>query len=198
MIVGSYSRVEFMDNSENKRKVGKPKMDIFLKKKSCNIILSTKEIKTLEHLASAYGLNKSSFIALFIDRIAPVIIDSIYGNGKPNSDDLKLIRLLNQKLDIAPTLEQADKYFNVNPRVYYTNKAKDLNRNTRRELNKAVENNQDLKEQISNLNKDIESLNQDLEIKDRELSYQRQSSVRSLEQSQKIIERLERKLKNNN
>lgn len=188
-----------MENTENKKKVGRKKINPMLKKKACNILLSQEEIFLLEHLAAAYGLNKSSMVALLVKKLAPIILDEVeFISSRLSADEHKLIRLLNDKLGISPTREQAQMYYNDSPRQSYISQARLNNKNMRDDLKWAIQDKQDLEAQIENLNDDIKYLNAELKYNQEQINYQNEQHNRTLTRAQKLIDDLNKKLEKHN
>ena len=183
-----------MENTEQKpkKKGGKPKLPPRLKKKSCNIILNENEIYILEYLASAYGLNKSSFIATFLKRFAPHLTKFFECPNRMSKEDRQLVRLFNEKMDITPSRENVTLY---NPRSDYISKAKSINRETFRGYEDALEENKELREEIINLHGDIKVLEKEIEDKDRNRSYELDQHIKTMDRANKLIDDLQKRLK---
>lgn len=184
-----------MESEKIQKKGGKPKIDPSLKKKSCNILLSQRERADLEHIAAAYGLNKSAFISQFIKRFSPLIFQYVYAPKGLSKEEHMIIRLFSDRLDITPTAEQAENFTKWNPRTSYTGKAKSINNQIRRDLKKAEEKQQMLEDRIDGLKQQVQMLEDEVLDKDKEISSLHHRHMQSLDNAEKVIKSLERKLK---
>jgi|GEM_PF-2560522 predicted DNA binding CopG/RHH family protein len=149
---------EVVEERKPKHPGGRPVKNENSKKKSCNIYLTKPEITMLELMAAAYGLNKSSFIALIIHKLHPFLQKLIYNPELLTKDQRQFLRLLNDRFDITPCRENVSSSYQA-PNHRSTYKAN----YSRRRLKDDLEDLEYEKERLEFANKMLESDIQDMQ-----------------------------------
>lgn len=143
---------EVVEEKQAKHPGGRPVKNENSKKKSCNIYLTKPEITMLELMAAAYGLNKSSFVALIIHKLHPFLQKFIYNPELLTKDQRHFLQILNDRFDITPCRE------NVSSSYQVTNHRSTFKANcSRRRLQDDLEDLEYEKERLEFANKMLES-----------------------------------------
>lgn len=136
------------------QKAGRPKVSLNRKKKACNILLTPDEIKVLETTAYYYGLNKSAFIALLIQKIFPHIKDYVQSTEGMRKQDLSTIKTINKWLESTPSKENLHKTI-CNRYERSTSEATYSNKDVRKEYNSILKDNQELASEVERLRESV-------------------------------------------
>lgn len=153
------------EEKQTKRKAGRPAISPEIKKKSCNILLTPKEIHNLDFIASHYDLNKSSFIALLINKLFPHLQNFIYKPKAMYKYDYDMAKQINSCLKVEPS---SDNVFKQKIKYRTTSKANVANHYYRKRYDEVVKVNEELDREVDRLNEQLDfdkKLNQSTEDK---------------------------------
>ncbi len=181
------------EEKQTKRKAGRPAISPETKKKSCNIVLTPKEIHNLDFIASHYGLNKSSFIALLINKLFPHLQNFIYKPRAMYKYDYDMAKQINLCLKVEPSSDNIYKQ-KINYRT--ASEANAANHHYRKRYNDVVKVNEELDKEVNRLNEQLEfdrKLNQSTEDK---LYSNLKYYIKRLEEEEKKNRELEKALQN--